>query len=458
MPLQGCHWPFVLLLITLRGDYAVAHQATTTSFEAVRFASNPIIHAGIPELQALGEDGKNINGPALLKVPKWVTGRLGRYYLYFASHVGKFIRMAHADELTGPWTVRPGGVLQLSQVGICREHIASPDVVLEDGTIWLFFHCIVQQRGPIPLEWDSRSQCTAAAASTDGLTFTSPSPHHFLGPFYYRVFRYEGHVYALAKRRGPGGGVVYRCPQSSVKACANVPFQRGPQVIAGMRHAAVLVVNTTLMVFFSRVGDAPESIYFNTFDLRPDWTQWGQKVGPDVLVLQPEKRYEGAHLPVTASPSGPSKGEARQLRDPAIYAEGGDLYLFYSVAGEHGIAAARLRSGPGAGLGPSPAEDGALRTGPGAGSVAESPARSAAALAVSEAPGGRVPAEQSAVDHPRDVADDPPAASPELPRETSSRPIESSAEVGSWVQSPMGMTVLMIMATFGTLGLCFRKK
>ena len=36
-----------------------------------------------------------------------------------------------------------------------------------------------------------------------------------------------------------------------------------------------------------------------------------------------------------------------QLRDPAIFAEEGRLYLLYSVAGEQGIAIARLsRQGP----------------------------------------------------------------------------------------------------------------
>ena len=32
----------------------------------------------------------------------------------------------------------------------------------------------------------------------------------------------------------------------------------------------------------------------------------------------------------------------RQLRDPAIYEEDGSVYLLYSVAGEDGIAIAKL--------------------------------------------------------------------------------------------------------------------
>ena len=34
--------------------------------------------------------------------------------------------------------------------------------------------------------------------------------------------------------------------------------------------------------------------------------------------------------------------QARQLRDPAIFEENGKTYLFYSICGEQGIAAARI--------------------------------------------------------------------------------------------------------------------
>ena len=46
--------------------------------------------------------GDNVNGPSLIRVPEWVQGALGRYYLYFAHHDGRYIRMAYADSLTGP--------------------------------------------------------------------------------------------------------------------------------------------------------------------------------------------------------------------------------------------------------------------------------------------------------------------------------------------------------------------
>ena len=68
-----------------------------------RFIGQPIIHPQLPGLE--GERGDNINGPSLIKVPEWVEGRLGRYYLYFAHHNGSYIRMAYADDFAGPWTV-----------------------------------------------------------------------------------------------------------------------------------------------------------------------------------------------------------------------------------------------------------------------------------------------------------------------------------------------------------------
>jgi hypothetical protein len=39
--------------------------------------------------------GSNINGPSLIKVPRWVKNPLGKYYLYFADHNVKYIRLAY---------------------------------------------------------------------------------------------------------------------------------------------------------------------------------------------------------------------------------------------------------------------------------------------------------------------------------------------------------------------------
>jgi hypothetical protein len=93
-------------------------------------------------------------------------------------------------------------------------------------------------------------------------------------------------------------------------------------------------------VFFTGIGDAPEHILTSTVDLAGDWTTW--KASPPADVLMPEASYECPTLPNVPSDAGDIKGPARQLRDPAVFEESGKAYLFYSICGEQGIAAAEL--------------------------------------------------------------------------------------------------------------------
>ena len=86
--------------------------------------------------------------------------------------------------------------------------------------------------------------------------------------------------------------------------------------------------------------ESPERIYLATIDLRPDWTQW--KESEPVTLLEPDMEYEGADMPTEPSSRGAVMEKVRQLRDPGIYQEGDATYLLYSVAGEQGIALARL--------------------------------------------------------------------------------------------------------------------
>ena len=57
--------------------------------------------------------GQNIQGPSFIRVPEWIEDPLGTYYLYFADHKGRYIRLAYADDLLGPWHVHPPGSLQI---------------------------------------------------------------------------------------------------------------------------------------------------------------------------------------------------------------------------------------------------------------------------------------------------------------------------------------------------------
>lgn len=284
--------------------------------QAKRFESNPIITMGMD-----ASIGDNINGPSLIRVPDWVKDPLGRYYLYFAHHEGKNIRMAYADDLKGPWRIYSPGTLQMDQTA-CINHIASPDVHVENAQrqIIMYFH------GKTKL-----GQLSFRAVSKDGINFTASEEP--IGPTYFRVFEHDGAHYALARAEGKDeGAVLLRSGDGGVT------FERGQSVLPRCRHTAVLKRENKLLVFFSRGYDAPERILLATIDLEGDWRNW--KASEPVTVLEPEMDYEGADLPVAKSDFGKVYHRVRELRDPAIFEEDGKTYLLYSIAGESGIAIA----------------------------------------------------------------------------------------------------------------------
>ena len=127
-----------LLLAPLAARSAAAEAVPSERSEVVRFPNNPIIR---PDMLP-GHDGGNINGPSLLRAPAWLAHPLGKYYLYFASHSGKYIRLAYADQLVGPWKIYEPGTLRLEEAPGCKGHIASPDVVADDERkeIRMYFH------------------------------------------------------------------------------------------------------------------------------------------------------------------------------------------------------------------------------------------------------------------------------------------------------------------------------
>jgi hypothetical protein len=299
--------------------YAQVAAPLASHPKAVRFAENPIIR---PDMPTVGDD---INGPSLVLAPKWLEKPLGRYYLYFAGHRGTYIRLAYANQLAGPWKIYEPGVLQLGQTG-CHGHIASPDVHIdnEQRRIRMYFH------GPAKSENGQRS---FLAVSSDGLHFEASS--EVIGMDYFRVFQRDVYYYAISN-----GGLIQRAKEPGAK------FEPGPNLFPEMaegrvRHVAVKLDGDVLSLFYSRIGDNPESILFSTVRMTPDWRTW--KASEGRLVLKPELPYEGVDLPLKPSEAGPAKVRLRQLRDPAIYREGSKTYLLYSVAGESGIAIAELR-------------------------------------------------------------------------------------------------------------------
>ncbi len=296
--------------------------------------------------------GMNIQGPSLIRAPRWVEDRLGEYYLYFADHKGSFIRLAYADALTGPWIVYEPGSLQLAdslfptqapevppellkQVearlaeanlghDVLHEmttvHIASPDVHVAEASqrVIMYFHGL---EGP-------GIQVTRVATSSDGIRFEARP--EIIGRTYMRVFPHGGMTYAMAMP-----GQFYRSEDGFTG------FEEGPLLFnPDMRHAAMLKRGDTLYVFWTQVGQVPERILLSTIDLSGDWMSW--EASEPVEVLRPEHRWEGAEAPLEPSVRSTAYGQVNQLRDPAIYVEDGRVFLLYAVAGESGIAIAEV--------------------------------------------------------------------------------------------------------------------
>lgn len=87
-----------------------------------RVAANPLITvSSSPTL------GGNVNGPTVIRVPSWVERPLGKYYMYFANHMGEFVRFAYADAVTGPWTIRDTGVLHVKDTAFFRPQPNPPE-------------------------------------------------------------------------------------------------------------------------------------------------------------------------------------------------------------------------------------------------------------------------------------------------------------------------------------------
>lgn len=339
---------FLILSLALVSS-SFAQQADPLNITVTRLGSGPIIGPGIhPSI------GENIQGPSLIKVPEWINDPLGKYYLYFADHKGLYIRLAYADNLLGPWKIHEAGSLHIrdsyfaqtrpaiaedrlaelvaariaSGVRVSHDyakeltepHIASPDVHVDDVNrkIVMYYHGLE----------DAAFQHSRVATSDNGIDFAAYREN--IGRTYFRKFDYAGLTYAIAMP-----GQFYR----SINSLNS--FESGPRLFEStMRHSAVMVRGDSLLVFWTRVGDTPESIMLSTVDLRPDWMTW-QHIGERV-VLKPEHKWEGADAPIEPSVRSTAYGIVNQLRDPALYVEDGVVYMLYAVAGESGIALARV--------------------------------------------------------------------------------------------------------------------
>ncbi len=322
--------------------FIVLFLATTHSMAAeipnvTRLGDGPII---VQDMDA--RMGGNVQGPSLIKVPDWVESPLGEYYLYFADHRGTYIRMAYADDLLGPWTTYEQGTLQLEESFFPVEleegaaanayaHIASPDVHVRGDLqeIVMYVHGRDARAFDSATSQGLSSQVTRLATSKNGIDFVGQP--EILGRPYFRVIQHGDYYYGLAMP-----GFLYRSKDGITD------FEEGPRLFNNdMRHSALLLRDDTLYVFWTQVGHEPERILLSTIELDGDWMSWQESQA--VEVLRPETEWEGANLPIEPSQRGHSDVAVNQLRDPAIFEEDGEVYLLYSVAGESGIAIARLQ-------------------------------------------------------------------------------------------------------------------
>jgi hypothetical protein len=335
---------FASIAVFLFGSSVYAQDSVR--FE--RFSHNPIITADLLP----GNDGDDINGPALIKVPDWLPNKLGNYYLYFAHHKGKYIRLAYADSICGPWKIYRPGTLHISDCKICdygltsrgngpkhpgteREedevtHIASPDILIDSARkeLALYFHCPIEDGGKY------HGQYTLRAVSADGIHFKADST--VLGFSYFRVFKWRNAYYSISR-----AGLMARSKDGEMA------FEQGPNPFSALqtkssylRHAAVRLSGDTLFVFYSRIGDAPERILMSRILLNDDWNTWRPSAPIDIAA--PSEMYEANDLPALASATGSYYGRVRQLRDPFVYVENGKWWLLYSAAGESSIVMGQL--------------------------------------------------------------------------------------------------------------------
>ena len=312
---------------------------------ANRLSSDPIIHAALDS-----SIGVNIQGPSLIRVPDWVEEPLGRYYLYFADHKGRFIRLAYANELTGPWRVHVSGSLRLENSLFPKEriqppertvetnrvipgqllhsqeyegstpHIASPDVHVnhEERRIYMYYHGLLSYA----------NQKTRVATSDDGIDFVAEEP--VLCRPYLRVVPSNDTILAMVMP-----GVLFQLKH------ARGPFETGQQLFtSNARHHALLSNKNRVFVFWTEVGEAPEHIKVSVLEnVSNTETLEVKHLG---AILKPELDWEGASAPNEPSVRSVAYGCVNQLRDPCVFVENGRIFLLYAGGGESAIGIAEL--------------------------------------------------------------------------------------------------------------------
>lgn len=257
-------------------------------------------------------ENDNIGTPCILSVD-------GKLLLYFSNHEGTAIKVAVGDTLQGPWTIK--NVLSIEDTP-CGNHIASPEVVLEDGIFKMFYHGNIEGK-----------QGTFLAHSTDGLSFKNVSKE-MLCNFYLKVFRYKNKTYGIAKN-GNEDSIFYDVDNN---------FEPIFNFLPKSRHCHGLVKGDILYLTYSLMESTPEHIRLCKIRLHVDPRNWA--VLSDEQLVVPTFHYEGAHLPVVKSMPGSAtrrfKEPVCELRDPYLFEFNNKFFILYVTKGERAIAYAQL--------------------------------------------------------------------------------------------------------------------
>ncbi len=203
-----------------------------------------------------------------------------------------YLLLVYRATISGPAERESRGISAAANDAL---HVASPNVHIDQKNqrLVLYYRGFVHRGG----------QSSRIATSLDGLNFSSLDRTVF--STYLRAFEYDAQHYLLGMP-----GVLYRGKNLTG------PFEPRAKILfePDMRHTGLLVQGSTLYVFWSRVGDAPEHIMLSEVDLgSPDWDDWTATV--PVEILRPELGWEGASLPVLASLRGEMDIDAHELRD-----------------------------------------------------------------------------------------------------------------------------------------------
>jgi hypothetical protein len=362
---------------------SIANLTQAQQFEVTRLnGALPIVSKKQFELAgASAEEGANINGPSVIRIPQWVPRHRraapnAEYYMYFGHHQGRYIRLAWAEKVEGPWQLYNIGPdiadgmrgvldigddrkLELSKSLSILRHIASPDVHInsESKRIVMYFH------GPVMHgKQKCRVQRTFVATSPWGLNFSADIHSQMLSASYLRVFEFDGVQQGIAGSNHyiVGNDDEHRLEGEELDFCSN-SWQGSPANFLNftdirdanvggygrkklrIRHLALYRKEAELFVFFTVRGHSPERILMTQVYLGEECWACAAPRGSPVEIMRAEEIWEGSGVKPSPSKRGAQFDLENALRDPFIFEDEGKLYLFYVGGGEQAIGLALLR-------------------------------------------------------------------------------------------------------------------